>query len=409
MELPAPISYSPYGADSIITFENVESLQDFVETEREAWIQLFKSSIRNDQGLEAIRDKCDRALDQAVRDIGVLSTVSSIEKFQQSPFNQVLGRLENFLANLARGVPFPGSETALGIKVLAIANIDASLAFAHLAMVSPGYAGVVGNTNQAFQLQSLLRATAYLDRAEVTVKADDATRNLHKLHAKFQKRLKDWEKFTSDQAEKAEETDDNFKKSAKAQSDAFTQSETARGEEFGKFFEDVKEQWKNLKITYDTQMALRAPTTYWETEASLSRTNYWYAVFAFSSVAAVSLAIFLYFGIPYLADGANKIGQNVLIHVLPILIPSFIVIWILKIISKLMSGYLQRSDDSNERRVMVMTFLALMNNKDGLSPLVSDQDRILILHALFRPAAVSPSDEAPPVHWFDILTSRTKS
>lgn len=58
---------------------------------------------------------------------------------------------------------------------------------------------------------------------------------------------------------------------------------------------------------------------------------------------------------------------------------------------------------------MVKTFLALMRDDTAGKTLVKDDDRILILHSLFRPSSVSAVDDAPPVHWFDILTNKVSS
>jgi len=110
------------------------------------------------------------------------------------------------------------------------------------------------------------------------------------------------------------------------------------------------------------------------------------------------------------SDGLKGLGaagsdKSVVAVVVPIAVFAFATIWILRILGRQLSRHLQLRDDANERRTMVMTFLALMNEQ-GAADLITERDRILILHALFRPSAATAPDDAPPAHWFDLLTSK---
>lgn len=170
--------------------------------------------------------------------------------------------------------------------------------------------------------------------------------------------------------------------------------------------EGVRSDWTSLKKTYDEQLALQAPTQYWKDREKNSR---FYAVafgIAFLAVAASCLLVFVLLGIPYLHGVATMKDTNVLVLALPVLIPGFIAIWLLRILGRLFAENLQLSIDAGERQTMVKTFLALMHDEERGKALVTDSDRILILHSLFRPSAVSSADDAPPVHWFDILSQK---
>jgi hypothetical protein len=116
----------------------------------------------------------------------------------------------------------------------------------------------------------------------------------------------------------------------------------------------------------------------------------------------VSLFAFFRIAVPYLAQITDK-GASALTASLPVLLPTFAIIWILRILGRLLSESLQLIRDARECEVMVMTFLALMNDTTTGVPLVSEDDRLLILHSLFRPSSVTATDDSPPVHWFDIL------
>ncbi|MGW8276162.1 DUF6161 domain-containing protein [Xanthomonas axonopodis] len=95
--------------------------------------------------------------------------------------------------------------------------------------------------------------------------------------------------------------------------------------------------------------------------------------------------IFIAKGVPYLSGIKEK--ANVFIGLAPLVIPAFAAIWILRILGRLLSESLALMRDASERRTLVMTFLALMKDNSTGKSVIKDEDRILILHALFRPSS----------------------
>ena len=75
----------------------------------------------------------------------------------------------------------------------------------------------------------------------------------------------------------------------------------------------------------------------------------------------------------------------------------------MRIISRQLLVNFSFASDAGERVAMVKTFLALMQKPEH----VSENDRVLILSALFRPSTKSDDDAAPP-NWFDLLMNRVK-
>lgn len=166
------------------------------------------------------------------------------------------------------------------------------------------------------------------------------------------------------------------------------------------------EEWLQMKRVYDEQLALLAPTQYWDKRAKAHAT--WSGVIAifFTAVLGSTLATFVVLGSPHLLAASLAKDVSPLLTLIPVLIPAFAAIWVLKILSRLLSENLQMMRDARERETMVKTFLALMRDEERGKALVRDEDRILILHALFRPSTVNAVDDAPPVHWFDILSNK---
>lgn len=189
----------------------------------------------------------------------------------------------------------------------------------------------------------------------------------------------------------------------------FEESQTnaagTRVEDWTQLLQRVEDEWKNRLKAYDEKMALAAPTSYWQKRAKVSMATA--AAYAVIFVGIISIALWQFeqYAIPYLAAAAVP-GVPILTAVLPVLVPAFAVIWILRILGRLLAESIQLMQDARERSTMVMTFLALMNDEVRGKTLVTDDDRLLILHSLFRPSAVSATDDAPPVNWFDILSRK---
>ncbi|MDY4284362.1 DUF6161 domain-containing protein [Xanthomonas sp. LF06-19] len=164
------------------------------------------------------------------------------------------------------------------------------------------------------------------------------------------------------------------------------------------------DEWAALKKVYDTELGLRAPTTYWKDRArkQLITASIYGVVFA--AVMALFSAVFIVEGVPYLSGISEK--ANVFVALAPLVIPAFAAVWILRIIGRLLSESISLMRDASERTTLVMTFLALMKDDSTGQSVIKDEDRILILHALFRPSSGAVVDDAPPVHWFDLLSSR---
>ncbi|HEX9836523.1 MAG TPA: hypothetical protein VGB90_06685, partial [Alphaproteobacteria bacterium] len=84
--------------------------------------------------------------------------------------------------------------------------------------------------------------------------------------------------------------------------------------------------------------------------------------------------------------------------------PAFLAIWLLRIISRQLHANIAEMHDARDRVVMAQTFLALLDHGK-----VTPEDRVLILHSLFRPSTIGGADDSTPPHWFELLMERVKS
>lgn len=160
-----------------------------------------------------------------------------------------------------------------------------------------------------------------------------------------------------------------------------------------------------IKDTYRTELALQAPTTYWSEKEGSHQTaaGRWAIGFGVAAVvgAAFVWAVWQFTAQPHLAIAQSGNFSPSYGAFLPTAGAAFLVVWVLRILSRQLLANFALSSDAGERVAMVKTFLALMQKPEH----VHEPDRILILSSLFRPASQS-SDDATPPNWFDMLMQR---
>lgn len=187
------------------------------------------------------------------------------------------------------------------------------------------------------------------------------------------------------------------------------ESHEIRLSEWSIFKQDLAGEWETLKKVYDEQLALLAPTQYWSSRAAAHQKLAICFAIAFGSALVIFMGLFACLAMPQMFAAAGNKEVSPILTLVPIAIPVFAGVWVLKMLSRLLSENLQMMRDARERETMVKTFLALMRDDKNGKSIVNDNDRILILHSLFRPSSVTAIDDAPPVHWFDILSNKVGS
>lgn len=194
---------------------------------------------------------------------------------------------------------------------------------------------------------------------------------------------------------------------AEAQTVADRKDILARNDAWKAEISNVGEDWARLIKTYDEAMAMAAPSTYWSKRAR----NHMIQAIAFGALFTGVLGsgfwFFFHDGMTYLTTKAiADTGKSVVLALVPVVIPAFGFVWVMRMLGRLLSESLHMMRDAKERETMVKTFLAFVHDEERGKSLLLDQDRILILHALFRPSSVTSVDDSPPVHWFDILMNK---
>lgn len=198
--------------------------------------------------------------------------------------------------------------------------------------------------------------------------------------------------------------------------DVLGKKSTEHSEKFHVIQKDAVDRLEAIEKTYDEKLALQAPTTYWEKKKA--NHNWWSKLFGCAFAIACGLAVlavwaeFEFWIRPNMLESqvlsasvdldsgdtvqGNK-GPTFAETYLPfavLLASASFLIWPLTLISRRLLSHIHLASDADERVTMSQTYLSLLRSEAGLP----DDDRTLILNALFRPSAtgIVKDDAAPP-------------
>lgn len=144
--------------------------------------------------------------------------------------------------------------------------------------------------------------------------------------------------------------------------------------------EKAETDWTTLRETYDSQLALQAPRTYWERQrddhrnGSIAAQGNFRKVGVGSFVVAIAMLIFIWSAM------ANKSGE---IPIALWLLSGAILgtaFWVIRLFSRLYLSREHLARDAEERVTMIETYLALVQHGR-----VKEDDLKFVLASIFRP------------------------
>jgi hypothetical protein len=201
---------------------------------------------------------------------------------------------------------------------------------------------------------------------------------------------------------------DDIANGAKVQSELNTEAaaqQLKQQSEFADLLSKEKADWTALHKTYDEQLALAKPVRYWQKKA---KTHRWLAgLFALVSLIVGGCVFGLLYELvqitlrvpPGLKDPAAWHPEYWRIGVL--LASGVFAVWVVRIVVRLFLSHVHLLADANERVTMANTYLSLHRSRQGLQ----DNDRQLILQALFRPSSTGVvKDDGVPLSWIEAIT-----
>lgn len=169
------------------------------------------------------------------------------------------------------------------------------------------------------------------------------------------------------------------------------------------------ESWdKKLDYLYNkyyTKLSIEVPVEYWEKRADTHFRLALIAGLTFSAIVVIALHFLISNRIEIITLINSPIGNGVSYGAVAIAgVIGFLVLWILRVISRLFLVNILSNNDARYRATMTKTFLALMEKKPEH---IQESDKLVVLEALCRPSIVDVNtDDGAPPHWVDLVAKR---
>jgi len=173
------------------------------------------------------------------------------------------------------------------------------------------------------------------------------------------------------------------------------------------FIRQKTEVFDHLEQLYRTKLTLDEPALTWQkiAENKTKAWGWWLGFFAVLVVLPVALSVYFW---PTIAKNVHDLtvgtnGTFSLAGLATISVPALLYAWLLKNVSRIFIQNLNLADDAAHRRSLALTYMGLL--QDDKHP-ASDQDRAIILNALFRPIPPQTADEGPPNGVLDLIRNK---
>lgn len=382
-DLPTKLEVSVWGGTGrTLTFERTEDVLEWANRETSSWE--VQNQIRTNwlkQSWDEQRNWLTNIANSTRRLDEFLNQTDHPGKAQQ--IQSSFQSLRQLIDIVSRGTRLTSEHPNFGyIAQIAESDMDAA---AVLMVASQSDGAAIFANHGPLPLDAVARLGVAFIKASEQGKAVDVHRKaLAALENQTGEQLTALRKAISDENERSEQIDKEH-----------AQRVIEHGEQWADVLKKVTDDWTGLKRVYDEQLSLQAPTNYWTTRAGRYKHQAIGFAIAFGLALAVMIGIFAWLGIPELRTSH---GGSSWVAILPVIIPTFAGVWVLRIFGRQLSESLMIMKDAEERQTLVKTFLALMRDETTGKAVVTEADRVLILQALFRQSRVTATDDSPPLN-----------
>lgn len=371
-----------------------KELNDWIQAELKFWdwaeaVPGFPQTIIN-QALGALRN-AGGEIQVALQQEG-----NAPDAFRER-VNRALGLLQDAYVN--RGLPHSSSQLAQRVEQIRQRDVVEACAylFAFLTDVGHHFSGADVRSWRGL-IEGLVERYGIAPGPSESFNA--ALQSVSELHGKMERLL----------GEKTQVCD-GLHRNYEAVAQRIAMAEAQQSKEFKTFIDtsqkthdDALEAHKtsmaNLQQAFREEMALRAPVDYWETRKvhheSRSR---WLGACSFGLLAALAGGIGLVAN--WVLSNLGPDGKPDAWRLSVLVLLGVLGIWAVRLVVRLFLSHIHLATDAAERVTMVKTYLSLLES----DKLPSDDDRKLILQALFRPATDGiVKDEGLPHPAMEALT-----
>jgi hypothetical protein len=221
----------------------------------------------------------------------------------------------------------------------------------------------------------------------------------------FEKAIVTWSKELAEFKSRYEAQEQEFAEISERHGvadETWQQRANTLAEEFSEMRLQSERDLKNLKDTYETHMQLHGPLTYWrgkrkEHLVQIKSLRLWAIVTGVFGCAALFVAAWLV--LPENHPAATIPWRQIGFF----LLTSTFVLWLVKLLVKLLLSHIHLYADAKEREVMISTFMALIRRPESAQNL-KREDIAIVLAPIFKPSTTGViKDDGGPTSLGDFI------
>lgn len=256
------------------------------------------------------------------------------------------------------------------------------------------------NRNEQGEFKGRMLAALYSENLNRKVRPDQTA---------FKSAITTWTEELADFKARYETQEEEFSDILQKHQDseeAWKKRHDQLAEDFGTMRTNAETELKTLKDTYDAFMQLEAPREYWEKKriehAKGKKIMGWASGIA-AVIGAGVLGIVAWFLLPVHHPSSSIPWQQIGFFFLA----STFILWLVRLLVRLMLSHIHLHADAREREVMISTFLALIHRQESREGL-KKEDIALVLAPIFRPSTSGViKDDGGPQSFGDLLSTLT--
>ena len=351
-----------------ISFRSIDHAKKWIENEILQW-ETFRHQVQNSAPLHHV---LGRQLELPLR---IRDALAEAELARDDERNSLIHHIGDLFGHYADYQSL-SAKSAVGEMILTLPGYGFSLfAMGGLASILGIPAMELLETRTFKEEEFGLVLSGYaIGRTMNYVRRSDLSEHVSRMERQL-----DSLKITTTAAEKEL---DRFKKAEAELRDNISEAWEKRKSNWNEFYGSAEDRWKTLSATFEEDLHLRAPATYWSRRSKVAFRAWLGSLVAFLVGAGTVAYVAVDFGPWFLQQLASVEQTGHFAALAFVSIPALTALWALRHVARLFVTNLERSGDAKLRETMATTFLAL--TKEGAMDVDRDE-RLMILQALFRP------------------------
>lgn len=382
--------------------KSATEFQKWIEIEYQFWSWLATVQTGNHVvGIHGLVNQLAQALNHATQAMHEEST-------QPEEFIRNVALAKSYLTTvfLANGLPHSSTALAKRVENMRVEDVPAAFSYLFVMLPSQGYnfepysistwsgfiegisekIGLPNSSKKSFETlkQSTKELLAKSDQhiSHQTVKIDELHRNYEEIRDKI--------------ALEHNTQNEDFVELTRFVQTAHSEMQVSHAN----LLNEHQIALTNLQKTFKENMALRSPVEYWDNRKIHHETQARFTgKIAFGSLAALAIALVL--AAFWVLENLGPTGKPEAWRISFLAVLAVLGIWGVRLAVRIFLSHIHLGTDAAERVTMVKTYLSLLEGAN----LPNDDDRKLILSALFRPATDGlVKDEGLPSTFLEMLT-----